>query len=745
MHCAYIVYSDEHQRRSPDCIFFTFSAAKPKTGRSKKSRNSSASRLSTQSNLTALDEGASIVGIPGANEDETMGVAVEPAKVAKADRGSKKVQKSKKAFGKLKAKGAKENLEETQTTSSFLEPEDDDFEVKVVPAPSSGADTKKRKSEEIETYIEEIPEPVVKDNAVEPRPLAKKRRVTRARSSVAQSQDASMLNFQEEIGLDAGMADTVEISPANDPAPKKKGKSSKKRATSIARKVSSASKASKASLRAAVPSNQDIEAALEADLDRPLTDNEDDAQDLEFKQPKHRRLTRTKPAIKKGTASIASTRRGTRASTATVDHVPEEAQYPSIPHSPESEFGKIDVCAEAPVEGLSKGNKANGKASRKVSKPQPHYESQTEDIEGTNALLVKPLNEEVMESKKPSLPKSRQVSRHLPTRRTRASNMPETQDVVDEAFDMNSSVLTTEMAQDDSSHETNTNAIKVGRAKRVNRQAPNAIKKARTGKKLNTASRNDDDIVRATAAKEDAVEIAWQANEDVSKKIDSLEYDSIVQEVQIEQEDVRQDTLKGTPKTSAPIAKPRKKKAQEQLSPATSNKSTETGDSPIIPLPSHMQRTLQPVLSPQSSDAENQPPSSRPSALRPPLSIRSSLNPNIIRVPLSVTTPSTSPSRGNTSKLQSTLPWTAVDLEQVFRGSPLPNKENNPLVFGKTSGTSGNILTSPEKMLTVEQWIQLNAERGEEKLRNECERLVGIFESQGMRALKTLEGIVASD
>jgi len=46
--------------------------------------------------------------------------------------------------------------------------------------------------------------------------------------------------------------------------------------------------------------------------------------------------------------------------------------------------------------------------------------------------------------------------------------------------------------------------------------------------------------------------------------------------------------------------------------------------------------------------------------------------------------------------------------------------------------------------LTVEKWIQFNAQRGEEKLRNECERLVGKFEGEGVRALRTLEGIVCA-
>lgn len=78
-----------------------------------------------------------------------------------------------------------------------------------------------------------------------------------------------------------------------------------------------------------------------------------------------------------------------------------------------------------------------------------------------------------------------------------------------------------------------------------------------------------------------------------------------------------------------------------------------------------------------------------------------------------------------------------MDLESIFLGSPTPGKENHDSLEGMEGS-----LTSPEKRMTVEEWIKYNASQGEEKLRNECERLVGRFESEGNRALKALEGIV---
>lgn len=50
-------------------------------------------------------------------------------------------------------------------------------------------------------------------------------------------------------------------------------------------------------------------------------------------------------------------------------------------------------------------------------------------------------------------------------------------------------------------------------------------------------------------------------------------------------------------------------------------------------------------------------------------------------------------------------------------------------------------LKPEEKKMTVEQWVRWNAQVGEERLRQECEGLVMVFETEGGRALRSLEGI----
>jgi hypothetical protein len=54
----------------------------------------------------------------------------------------------------------------------------------------------------------------------------------------------------------------------------------------------------------------------------------------------------------------------------------------------------------------------------------------------------------------------------------------------------------------------------------------------------------------------------------------------------------------------------------------------------------------------------------------------------------------------------------------------------------------GTELTSPEKRMTVEEWIYHNAGLAEQKLKHECEAMVATFEREGERALNVLEGLV---
>lgn len=148
------------------------------------------------------------------------------------------------------------------------------------------------------------------------------------------------------------------------------------------------------------------------------------------------------------------------------------------------------------------------------------------------------------------------------------------------------------------------------------------------------------------------------------------------------------------------------------------------------PAPAARQAAVSPSQSPQSSDAENQPPSSKPS--------NTAKSTRVALVPVSATPVQLSPSKRNIiAGLESTNAWTAVDVEAIFDDL---DKENS-LSTGRFL-KSGMDLTSPEKHMTVEEWIYHNAEQAEKQLKHECEAIVMSFEREGTKAMQTLEGIV---
>lgn len=148
-----------------------------------------------------------------------------------------------------------------------------------------------------------------------------------------------------------------------------------------------------------------------------------------------------------------------------------------------------------------------------------------------------------------------------------------------------------------------------------------------------------------------------------------------------------------------------------------------------------------PSSSPQASDAENRPPSSKPSTMSKtqPLAVS-----QFIEEPLATKTPDISPAKGESSSRQLTTadPWEPIDPDEILLPDPT-EKEGVSLAEVLHAAKDG--ITSPEKRMNIEEWIFWNAEKGEEKLRNECERVVGIFEKEGGRAMQALNGIECID
>ncbi|KAL8958571.1 MAG: hypothetical protein Q9183_005812 [Haloplaca sp. 2 TL-2023] len=300
---------DEHKRRSSDCAFFAFSATThKKAGRGRKSRTSKASRLSTQSNITTLSENMSMMDVNGngikSPQDNTE-ITIE----SKGTKTTKKGGRSKKAAPKSKRKVSTAQQDEMVVGSSFDQTEDD-FEVEADPKPVNAKGNNKRKSDSMDIDSDL--------STIQVQPPPSKRRATR--SSISRGTRAPISTL--EFGLGEGPS-VVEFLPnSSSPPPpisKKAQKGGRKRASTTTRKASAASTASKASLRATVPEDEDIDAALEADLNRPLTDDEVNPDPPPAPKAKGRRLTRTRPGSRNATASTAPVRRATRASTMPCD------------------------------------------------------------------------------------------------------------------------------------------------------------------------------------------------------------------------------------------------------------------------------------------------------------------------------------------------------------------------------------------------------------------------------------------
>ena len=737
--------SDEHQRRSPDCVFFTLSTmAETKGGSSKKGRASKASRISTQSNFTSISEGVSVADTDIQGDDSTMPI-VEPTKTVKSEKGAKKDTKARKPAARSKRQASKAADENTQVASSFLEPEDDDFEVKVEKPFAQTKGINKRKSDRMSTADAVLNNAGAPDQEEEVVDQPRKRRTTRSRVSMAHKLDAPDPPAQEEYNGDA-QGNDEDIPPPVPSQGRKKGKGGNKRGSSHVRKASVASAASKASLRAILPPDEEIDAELEAELDRPLTDEEGDIEPPVVTKPLGRRLTRTKPGSRKATASVAPTRRTTRASTVAAEDLTTQDIYASLKSTAEAHVQTPEktehaiIVPDSPDQPVLLEHQKE-ECLHKNSEQRDEHNMEIERSEDAIAATDVEMGED-----RPMIEPQQERSRQVSRQDTRIPDIPRSSGATDLASDMNSSTLDTQAAEDDVCHDTDASVVKQASTKRGSKKAP--AKRTKGGKKAAVMTRNVE-VVAERTMDDSPPEEQHSHIDPVDNQLGSVESISVeVTETKKPRKPSRAIARVG--KTKKTLLESETLTREASVAPLVDlldqpNALAETGIARPSEHPPSTHSTPKPASSPQSSDAENRPPSSCLSKPDLPPSMQSPFKSQTSRVPLAVTTPIKSPSRNSISKLQTTFPWTAVEVEHIFGGTPIFDKENSLSTLGESGKGVKDLLTSPEKKLTVEQWIQFNAKRGEENLRNECERLVGSFEDQGVRALRVLEGIVCAE
>lgn len=123
---------------------------------------------------------------------------------------------------------------------------------------------------------------------------------------------------------------------------------------------------------------------------------------------------------------------------------------------------------------------------------------------------------------------------------------------------------------------------------------------------------------------------------------------------------------------------------------------------------------------------------------------------------LLVGTPKKTPTRMTTpEQAQQVRNWDPIDIDAFFGNTEELQALINDVVIDAgldaivpVGATTEDLqaavlsgLTKSEKEMSVEQWVLYNAKRGEEKLRQACEKQVSSFEAEAMRARDTIESL----
>ncbi|KAF4970785.1 hypothetical protein FSARC_2255 [Fusarium sarcochroum] len=725
---------EEHYNRSPDCPFFVLleeSQTTKKSSRAKAGRASKASRLSVQSVATIASEAPSINESTTAPEDSVLTT-------------------SSTAQGGKKAKGRKATTKGKKTKTKKETPVDDveaSIEEEAPPKPSRG---KKRDS----TAVEDI------SLATSETPPVKKR-ATRTRGSVAAND--SILEHDED-------ADVAEA-----PAPKKGGKkkTTRKAPAKSTRNVSTASVTSEVATTSyeatpgSFPDDDEIERQLEADLERQLTEDEEisldsDSERAKAKKGKGAKASQAKPEIEHSRdydmlnpepvePDEEEVDDELKALQAEMEFDEPEPEYEPQPEpeaepepEPESEPQELQIPKKGRKAGTRKASKQT-KAKKAKAQPEPVEEDNPEleeapqpeelDEEVAQPEVQTHVDEQAHEDSLAStdtVVKKSAASRSSAGKRgrgrpSRASIASHTS--ADELELVEAPAETpveapeappTKRARGRPSKASLASRASIGAEESQLGDAPPKRGRGRPSKKSLEARKSMEAAASQEATQPFTQPIEERMQEDVEvyaseEPKDEQPAPRVVSFESAHPSPAAQPVASSPPPSAAHLANP----------PSTPGRI-------ISPAPSARQAAISPSQSPQSSDAENQPPSSKPTA---------SANPKRVALAPVVSTPTRgSPSKRNViAGLRSSTPWAELDLDVVF-GSPRTNsdKENGVDRYLK----QGQTLTSPEKQMTVQEWIYHNASEAEKKLKHECESIVNRFESEGTKAMRVLEGLV---
>ena len=720
---------NEHQRRAPDCVFFSIAPGiSTKTSRTAKGRPSKASRVSIQSNATthAIDDLLD-------DDDSALTNMTINSTTSKT---TKKTVKGKKPKNRAKEAPPPEPESPDLDNVDMGEPEDAGFDVVIPAAPASKLKKgKKRMSVEMESSSQIN----IGSQEVESEPPPK-RRATRARSSTVITE---LVPVTEVARKDSN--EVVDLSEKEDPAMEKPVRSKKgtkvtrKRASSTVRKASSTSTrkasntstASRATLRMTGPTDEELDAALAADLDRPLTDEEIEEETIVEPKGKTRRLTRTKPSSRTTSRTVSASKaliqKSARASTKCEEDKLRPEMLKLNRNGLEEE---VDVSShEVPPINVK------SKKGRKVAKAvKPKSLKKIREISTTKNVVLED------EQPAPAVVDSPTHSTTMLHYDIEAEVSLEVPPIVNEEHSTQAGGV-----------NARTSAGSTDRKRSISDVAFDAEEKPAKGRRAEIKV----EIQRLPSHSEHPIEVL---NDDsVASAVDD-EKDGRTKKAALPKKQTVRKAKGKTSKAKAVIApRPKQSSAEptpKQATPIAATTATAPKNiqiySPIVVVhvdkqaaavetktstPHEKAITPAPSPSPQSSDAENHPPSTRLVKKRPPLAQISPSKARTARIPLAASTPAKSPSKRNVAaKIQTDVHWTAIDIEKVFGAIDAPE-----------NGLDLAVLSSPEKKMTVKEWILHNAAQAEERLKKECERMVAAFELESVEALRALEGIVCID
>jgi hypothetical protein len=540
-------------------------------------------------------------------------------------------------------------------------------------------------------------------------PPVKRRAMRSTRGSIAGDDTHVLASIEKDEDIDMMSS---EIVPEKMTASRKKGRGSTTKST---RNFSSSSIASKASLRMTVPDDDEIERVLQADLERPLTDEEDS--------------TLISKLQKSDTAAPLAPVRKTRVvRTSNVDHVMFGLGENKVDEA------AIEIELEAmEIEDSAALAKAKGAKRKQGRKPSAKIQAAAKraahlaQIDVEVKKVVEPQNSRDDRSNVHSLevPNIDNSSSHtnlkrLPARGTRASvmlaNMNNSSLLSLDPHSTN--ILLDSGNESDASMASQTTIIKSGPKHRGS-----VIKNTKNTKKI--VPKHIEEIVSNLT---DAIPMPETAPK---KRAGRMKKAIHVEEIVVAEDATASQQLSSEKTTGEPT----------HTKPTSLGGDGKVLSQPLMVSDAELARQNTPIspqrpafsLSPQSSDAENRPPS-KLSSVKPPTYV----------CPPLTNTPIPSPKCNIVAGLQTTYSWTAVDLDDIFLRSPengiTCQSTNRQLDMALEKAKKGD-LSSPERKMTVEEWIMFNAGQAEEKLRRECERMVGIFEKEGGRAMRVLEGI----